>query len=145
MAIALAVSQDHIATVFDSAESLLIIEAGPERKRRSEVVNPGMSMIQVRQRLQEWKVNVLLCGAIANFTQQFIEGAGIIVIPFLKGHIDEVEAGFFANRLYEPSFSLPGCRRGWTRHGSGPCEVAAEGTGRRESSKEKGRCRRGRK
>jgi predicted Fe-Mo cluster-binding NifX family protein len=144
MAIAIAASQDHIATVFDSADSLLIIEAGPERKKRIEALPLGATTMQVQQRLRELNVNVLLCGAIASFTRQSIEGAGIIVIPFLKGNLADVEAGFFANRLDEPAFYLPGCRRGWTGRGPGPCGGGTGGGGRGATGKPKGQRRRGR-
>jgi len=112
MAIALAASQDHIATVFDSAESFVVIESGVARQRRVEAIPAGLTMMQMRQKLMELSVNVLLCGAIATSTRQFIEGAGIAVIPFLKGNLTDVEAGFFTNRLDDPAFYLPGCRRG---------------------------------
>jgi predicted Fe-Mo cluster-binding NifX family protein len=116
MAIALAAFQDHLATVFDSADSLLLIEAGPVKQKQFEIMPAGMTTIQMQHKLQALKVNVLLCGAIASVTQQSIEEAGIIVIPFLKGSLTEVEAAFFANRLNEPAFCLPGCRRGWVEY-----------------------------
>ncbi len=132
MAIALAASQDHIATVFDSADSLLLIEAGPLRRKRVETMPAGMTTIQMQQKLRALKVHVLLCGAIANITQISLEEAGIIVIPFLKGNLTEVEAAFFANRLNEAVFCLPGCRRGWMGRGLGACSggsgIGGQGT-----------------
>jgi len=115
MAIALAASQDHIATVFDSADSFVIINAGAPEIQKIESLPPGLSAMQMIKILRDLRVTVLLCGAISGFSQQMIEGADILVIPFLKGELKDVAAGFFANRLDDPSFFLPGCRRWWQR------------------------------
>jgi len=119
MAIAIAASQDHIATVFDSADSYVIIEAGTTEMRKIESLPPGLSVVQMIKILRDLKVTVLLCGAISGFSQQMIEGADILVIPFLKGELKDVAAGFFANRLADPAFYLPGCRRWWQRMATG--------------------------
>ena len=144
MAIALAASQDHIATVFDSADSFVVIESGVVRQRRVEAIPAGLTMMQMRQKLMELSVNVLLCGAIATSTRQFIEGAGIVVIPFLKGNLTDVETGFFTNRLDDPAFYLPGCRRGWVGLGPVPCGRGTDGGRRRAAGNTKGQRRRGR-
>ncbi|HAJ26763.1 MAG TPA: hypothetical protein DCG53_05885 [Syntrophus sp. (in: bacteria)] len=115
MAIALAASQDHIATVFDTADSFVIINAAAPEIQKSESLPPGLSSMQMIKLLRALKIKVLLCGAISGFSQQMIEGADIIVIPFLKGALKDVAAAFFANRLDDPSFYLPGCRRWWQR------------------------------
>jgi len=144
MAIALAASQDHIATVFDSADSFVVIESGDVRQRRIEAIPAGLTMMQMRQKLRDLSVNVLLCGAIATSTRQFIEGAGIVVIPFLKGNLTDVETGFFTNRLDDPAFYLPGCRRGWVGLGPVPCSRGTDGGRRRAAGNTKGQRRRGR-
>jgi len=115
MAIALAASQDHIATVFDSADSFVIIDAGAPEKQRIKYLPPGLSAVQMIKVLRELKITVLLCGAISVYSQQMIEAADILVISFLKGVLRDVAAGFFANRLDDPSFYLPGCHRWWQR------------------------------
>ncbi|MFA5182359.1 MAG: hypothetical protein WC405_13645 [Syntrophales bacterium] len=61
--------------------------------------------------LRDLKITVLLCGAISDYCQQMIEAADILVISFLKGELKDVAAAFFANRLDNPAFCLPGCRR----------------------------------
>lgn len=142
MAIALAASEDHIATVFDSADSLVVIESGVVPQRRIEAIPAGLTMMQMRQKLKELGVNVLLCGAIATSTRQFIEGGGIVVIPFLKGNLTDVETGFFTNRLDDPAFYLPGCRRGWMNYGSWPCGGLGGGS-RGKTGKGKGQRKRG--
>jgi len=130
MAIALAASQDHIASFFGSADSLVVIDArvsGQRRveampaamtamhsgQRRVEAMPAAMTAMQMQAILRSWDVNVILCGAIATITQKSIEEAGIVVIPFLRGKLADVETGFFTGRLDEPIFYLPGCHRGW--------------------------------
>ena len=113
MAIALAASQDHIASFFGSADSLVVIDARVSGQRRVEAMPAAMTAMQMQAILRSWDVNVILCGAIATITQKSIEEAGIVVIPFLRGKLADVETGFFTGRLDEPIFYLPGCHRGW--------------------------------
>jgi predicted Fe-Mo cluster-binding NifX family protein len=113
MAIALAASQDHIASFFGSADSLVVIDARASGQRRVEAMPAAMTAMQMQAILRSWDVNVILCGAIATITQKSIEEAGIVVIPFLRGKLADVETGFFTGRLDEPIFYLPGCHRGW--------------------------------
>jgi len=115
MAIALAASQDHIATVFDSADSFVIIDSGAPEKQKIESLPPGLSAVQMIKVLRDLKITVLLCGAISGYCQQMIEGADIVVVPFLKGNLKDIAAGFFSDRIDDPVFYLPGCHRGWQR------------------------------
>jgi predicted Fe-Mo cluster-binding NifX family protein len=119
MTIALAASQDHIATVFDSADSFVIIDTGTPEKQKIEYLPPGLSAVQMIKVLRELKITVLLCGAISVYSQQMIEAADILVISFLKGELKDVAAAFFANRLDNSAFCLPGCHRGWQRMAMG--------------------------
>jgi len=140
MAIALAASQDHIATVFDSADSFVIINAGAPEIQKIEPLPPGLSAMQMIKILRDLKIKVLLCGAISGFSQQMIEGADILVISFLKGDLKDVAAGFFANRLDDPAFCLPGCHRGWQRMTMGKeCEGAPGLTERPRGQRRRGR------
>jgi predicted Fe-Mo cluster-binding NifX family protein len=113
MAIALAASQDHIAAFFDSADSLVVIDARVAGQRRVEAMPAGMTATQMQAILRSWNVKVILCGVIPTITKKSIEEAGIMVIPFLRGKLVDVETGFFSGRLDEPIFYLPGCHRGW--------------------------------
>jgi len=115
MAIALAASKDHMATVFESADSFVIIEAGAPEIQKAEPLPSDLSTAQLIKIMHELKVSVLLCGAISIYGRQMIEAADILVIPFLKGGVKDIAAGFFASRLDDPSFYLPGSRRGWQR------------------------------
>lgn len=119
MDIALAALQDHIATVFDSADSFVIIDVGPPEMRRVEPLLPEVSNVQMIKTLHSLKITVLLCGAISDHCQQMIEADDILVISFLKGEIKDVAAAFFANCLDNPAFCLPGCHRGWQRMAMG--------------------------
>jgi predicted Fe-Mo cluster-binding NifX family protein len=119
MAIALAASQNHIATVFDSADSFVIIDAGAQEIMKVETLPPELTAMQMIKTLRDMKITVLLCGAISSYSQHMIETADILVIPFLKGDLKDIVAGFFSNRLNEPTFYLPGCHRGWQRMAMG--------------------------
>jgi len=140
MPIALAASQDHIATVFDSADSFVIIDSGAPEKQKIEFLPPGISAVQMIKVLRDLKIKVLLCGAISIYSQQMIEGADILVISFLKGELKDVAAAFFADRLNDPAFCLPGCHRGWQRMNMGKGWEGAPGL----TERPRGQRRRGR-
>jgi len=55
---------------------------------------------------------VLLCGALSRPLDRMLTAAGIEIIPFLRGRADDVLNAYFAGRLLEPGFMLPGCRQG---------------------------------
>jgi len=127
MKIAIPIWGNSVSTVFDFADQLMIIdvEAG-QIKERSEIKFIEGTIISKAAKLRELGVHVLLCGAISRPLENMIVTSGIKVIPFVKGTIDEVVEAYFAGRLLDAHFLLPGCYperwmdrgRGW-RHRSG--------------------------
>ena len=114
--IGIPVWEGRVATTFDFAERMLVIatEAGRELERHETGVASEASVSE--------PLDVLLCGAISRPAWRRLTSAGIRVIPFVSGAIDEVLAAWFSGRLERPCFMQPGCRAGirrrW-RHGAG--------------------------
>ncbi|MBN2018686.1 MAG: NifB/NifX family molybdenum-iron cluster-binding protein [Sedimentisphaerales bacterium] len=113
MKVAIPVWQDTISSVFDFADKLSLTEIeGQTEKNRLEIPLPNEPIPQKAGRLKELDVDVLICGAISKPLAFLIIGAGIKIIPFVSGRIDEVLNAYMSGRLTESRFLMPGCRRG---------------------------------
>jgi predicted Fe-Mo cluster-binding NifX family protein len=126
MKIAIPVWDNHVSTVLDFSNRLIIVDydSGSIGERSSAGFGET-SIIQKVARLRELGVNVLLCGAVSGPLERMILASGIVVIPFLRGTVDEVLDAYLGNRLVDERFALPGCypagmgygRRGMGRRG----------------------------
>jgi predicted Fe-Mo cluster-binding NifX family protein len=110
MKIAIPVQGDHVATVFDAADDLLMIDKGPgpamDSSRQSFTMDINIDKVAF---LKEWDVDVLICGALSGFMRRMIEAAGIRVTSFIRGPVEEVVDAFFRGKLEERQFFMPGC------------------------------------
>jgi predicted Fe-Mo cluster-binding NifX family protein len=126
MKIAIPVWDNHVSTVLDFSNRLIIVDcdSGSIGERSSAGFGES-SIIERVARLRELGVNVLLCGAVSGPLERMILASGIVVIPFLRGTVDEVLDAYLGNRLVDERFALPGCypagmgygRRGMGRRG----------------------------
>lgn len=111
MKIAIPVQGDHVATVFDGAEELLIVEERFDRaSNTSRTPFAEETDIAKVAYLKEQHVQVLICGALPGFLQRMLEAAGVHVFSFIRGPVDEVVQAFYDGNLDEQRFFLPGCR-----------------------------------
>jgi predicted Fe-Mo cluster-binding NifX family protein len=120
--LAISVWDDRVATTLDFAETLLVVETENGREISRKSVQIGERTVEGRARkIRDLAVEVVLCGAISQPLAGALHRAGIEVIPYVSGAVDEVIAAFLCGRLAEPRFRQPGSRAGarrrW-RHGS---------------------------
>ncbi len=99
-----------ISPVFDAARTLLVadINAGRIANREQFMLHPGSPVLQI-ETLRRAGVNVLICGAVSEVPANMIEGAGIRLIPFITGNVDEVLHAFLRQQLPTADFMMPGC------------------------------------
>lgn len=104
----IAVTEWHgrVAPLFDVAGTIVLADAdgAPERLAFD---GPGGRVAFLKQH----GVDVLICGAISPLPRQQAETQGIQVQAFVSGEIRDVLEAFKTNRLDEPDFTMPGCRR----------------------------------
>ena len=136
MKIAIPVWDNHVSTVLDFSNSLIIVEcdSGSIGERSSAGFGES-SIIEKVARLRDLGVNVLLCGAVSGPLERMILASGIVVIPFLRGTVDEVLDAYLNNRLVDERFALPGCYpagMGYGRRGIGRGRRGGWGKRRRE-------------
>jgi predicted Fe-Mo cluster-binding NifX family protein len=132
--IAIPECQGQVSTVFDFAGKLLLIDIdGQKEISRSEITLPEKPMPHRAAKLNNFGVDVLICGAISRPLAFMISGSGIKVLPDISGRIDEVLNAYLAGRLAEQRFSMPGCRerkrKGFRGRGRG--QGRGRGRGRR--------------
>jgi predicted Fe-Mo cluster-binding NifX family protein len=133
--------QGRIAPVFDVSRRLLILETkeGREMPRLEELMS-GDAPLEKSASLVSRGVDTLVCGAISRYLRGAITAAGIRVIPFVSGPVEEVVEAWEQGRIAEDSFTMPGCcgNRARRQHGTfhdlsaktGTYERAGFGVGR---------------
>jgi predicted Fe-Mo cluster-binding NifX family protein len=121
MRIAIAVWNDRISPVFDTASRLLLVdvEQGAERDRRIVEMGADSFPTQRARRLTELDVHVLICGAISRVLAGFVSAAGVVVIPWVSGPVEGVLRAYLTKRLSDSRWRMPGCRGRW-RHRFAP-------------------------
>ncbi len=129
MRIAIPVSGNRVSTVFDAADELLLVETGLQNvQQRSRTAWVGENAIGRTARIREMGVQVLICGAMSGAVERMLEAAGVRVISFVRGTVDEVLEAFCSGQIGERRFFMPGCApcEGWgqqRRRRRGPCKA----------------------
>ncbi|MFH0729599.1 MAG: NifB/NifX family molybdenum-iron cluster-binding protein [Pseudomonadota bacterium] len=111
MKVALTVWEGRISPLFDAARELLVAdieEKGVINNRRHEPITPQWPL-RVVERLVEQGVTVLICGAISEVPAGMMEAAGIKLVAFVAGPVDDVLGALAKGRPIIPTFSMPGC------------------------------------
>ena len=115
---------ERVSPLFDTSQSLLVVEAadGREKGRQTRAL-PEAPLPERARRLANWGVEVLLCGAISRPLAAMVSMYGIQVIPWLSGSVEEVLAAFFGGQfpdgMPDERFAMPGCCRRRGRFGRG--------------------------
>jgi predicted Fe-Mo cluster-binding NifX family protein len=114
--------QGRIAPVFDVARNIRVLDVQQRRVvGRTETTLPDEPIALKTASLKGMGIETLICGAISRSLQAAVSAAGIVIIPFISGNLDEVIAAWFNGRIHEDSFAMPGCcgnRRGRRFRGS---------------------------
>jgi len=110
MKMAITLQGDHVATVFDGADELLIVEGWVEPASiPARIPFTGETNIAKVALLKGYNVEILICGALSKFLQRMLEASGIEVFAFIRGAVEEVVHAFYQECLDEQRFFLPGC------------------------------------
>jgi len=118
MKIAVPVSCGRISATLDFAQHLLLVECedGHEVGREESALEEEMPARRAR-RIESLGVTVLICGAISRSLSEHLESAGITIIPFVGGPVEQVLAAYLTGQLDGARFLMPGStsedRAGW--------------------------------
>jgi predicted Fe-Mo cluster-binding NifX family protein len=125
MKIAIPTWNGRVSPVFDTASRLLVVEAegGGERSRFETDISEHFIPSKV-MRLTGLGVETLICGAISRPLASMVTTAGISLIPWISGNVEDVLQGFLSGTLFDLRFMMPGIPIPWgkgprARHGRG--------------------------
>jgi predicted Fe-Mo cluster-binding NifX family protein len=120
--LAIPVWRERVSTVCDFSRRALLIDVRGNREiSRREVSLPEEPAVHRAARLAALDVQVLVCGAISRPLAWFVSQAGIRILPFVSGPVDEVLAAYLCGRLADPRYLMPGSppAAGRRLHGEG--------------------------
>jgi predicted Fe-Mo cluster-binding NifX family protein len=128
MRVAIPQWRGRIAPVFDAAGNLLLVdvEDGGEVRRKEKRLAQTESSARAAEFLS-CGADLLICGAITASLRLRIATAGVRVIPFLCGAVEEVLGAFLDGTLADARYAMPGCRRWRWRGGEGVSPVGLPG------------------
>ncbi len=111
--------QGRISPVLDCASDLLVIdiEAGHEVRREERQLGRTDPLARA-QEIANLEVDTVICGAISAPMEARLVSAGVRVIGFTCGTVDEVLGAFLKGELASRTFVMPGCQ-GWRRRQGG--------------------------
>ena len=109
MKIAVPVTGGRVSAAFDFARHLLLVEYedGREMKRDRLTLGEQVPLNRAR-RLANLGVEVLICGAISRSLSEHLDSAGIDVMPFVSGMVEEVLLAFTTGEWKSAVFLMPG-------------------------------------
>jgi predicted Fe-Mo cluster-binding NifX family protein len=92
--------------------------------------------VDIRQRTQficSLGIRTLLCGAVSRQLHHLLSRAGVVVLPWLSGTIEDIATAYSEGRLAGDRYLLPGCGQRRRRNRS---VRSRGGRGRRQRNKE---------
>jgi predicted Fe-Mo cluster-binding NifX family protein len=125
MKIAIPTWNGRVSPVFDTASRLLVVEPGDggEYSRFETDISEHFLPSKV-MRLTGLGVETLICGAISRPLASMVTTAGISLIPWISGKVEDVLGAFLSGTLFDLRFTMPGSPGPWgtdprRRHGLG--------------------------
>jgi predicted Fe-Mo cluster-binding NifX family protein len=110
MKVAVAAWEGRVSPVFDTAQQVALFEiAGQEAEACGEASLSDEEPTRRIQRLRDLGVGTLICGAVSRPVAAMIQMAGIHLIPFIAGPMDDVLKAYVEGTLTTPAFQMPGC------------------------------------
>lgn len=119
MRIAVATEGSHVATVFDFARTLTVVDRAEGRITGENLVAFPETLPSIRaEALKNLGVDTLICGAISNPVAAMLSHSGINLVPGITGDTKRVLAAYLGGNLHRGNqFLLPGLgpsgRCGW--------------------------------
>ena len=122
MKVAIAVWENHVSSVLDFSQRLVVVEfKGGGEASRAEIALLERSALAKLVKLRELGIDVLICGAVSRRLALASTASGIRLLPYVTGKVEDVLNAYRAGELGLPEFMLPGwwpgARRGfrWQR------------------------------
>ena len=95
--------------MFDVSDNLYLIhcQEGREMRREKAILN-HQDLFQRAKEVTSLEIQILICGAISYPLERALAAAGVRVIGFTCGDLEEVIGAFLNGSLIQPCFRMPG-------------------------------------
>ena len=110
MRIAVAIWEDKVSPVLDTASKLLVIES--EKKKEISRFETRLFAQDISRRchfVRGLNIEVLICGAVSRQLLGRLMSFGIEIISGISGSTEEVLEAYLQGTLLHPRFFMPGC------------------------------------
>lgn len=120
MKIAIPTWKKRVSPVLDTAGTLLVVdvEKGREVDRAVKPLRETTMVLRCA-RIRRLNIHTLLCGAVSRPLAEMLAAAGMTILPWISGQVEEVLDAYLSGNLTHPRFHMPGCGKHFDRHGSG--------------------------
>lgn len=117
MKIAIAYHNNRVSPVFDESDKVLIIHIQNRREvKRVEAMLRSRNPFARAEEVSGLEIDVLICGAVSRGLEAALVAAGVRVVGFVCGYIDEILSAYVCKRFVDDRFFMPGCRGRQRRH-----------------------------
>lgn len=120
MKIAIPTWNGRVSPVFDTASRLLVVEAADEGEYSRFETDISEHFVPSKvMRLTGLGIDTLICGAISRPFAYMMTTAGIRLIPWISGQVEDVLQAFLRGTLFDPRFTMPGSPGPWGKGSRG--------------------------
>ncbi len=110
MKVAFTVWDERLSPVFDSADTLLIVEIKNKKIKKKTVTDfCPINDSDLTEKLINLGIDVFVCGAITQLHYSLIKACNIELIPFIGGDVKDLIEAFSIGESLTPRFLMPGC------------------------------------
>ena len=109
--IAIPIFKDRISPVFDTCMRVLIVDFDKGKEvHRQEIYLDKLSLYERQRVLASLNVHVFICGGITETFQKMIKTPDNRFITGKTGGVEEVLGAFFAGKIGNRKFQMPGMK-----------------------------------
>jgi len=104
--------QGRVSPVLDAAGGVLLVDAADGQEvQRAEIGLTSAGPLQRARELVNSGAETVICGAVSRPLEMALRGAGVQVVAYICGGVEEVLAAFLRGNLDQDAFLMPGCCR----------------------------------
>jgi predicted Fe-Mo cluster-binding NifX family protein len=137
MKIAIPVWEDKVSPVLDTALRLMVVElkeGGPST--RFEIYLDERDLSRRCMRIQDLRVDTLICGAVTRHFSELLKASGINLIQGISGQPEEVLNAYLDGTLAHSKYLMPGSNQVELHEGQTPIRSKKASEGRTKSNKD---------
>ena len=98
--------------MLDTARQLMIAELDEGKDGSREIIDiPQLHPVLRAKFIGDLSIDRLICGAVSRQLELFLIQAGVRLIPWITGDVDDIILAYTQGQPLQEAFCLPGCCR----------------------------------